>query len=216
MDVQRGIVDRFTEDPAYIRRLRRAVDAAHTAGIPVIYVVIGFRPGHPEISPRNKTFAQLAKSARGTAGGFTEGDPGADVHPDVAPGPHDLIVTKKRVSAFTGSGLETVLRAADIDSLVLTGMATSGVVGGDDRRRRVSGAGEPAGARGGIDHRRRGRWSTEGCPVPARPGRAGTRSWAGGRSRWARARTVVRIWPMTSMTETLTPTGWPNRSSIRK
>jgi nicotinamidase-related amidase len=128
MDVQRGIVDRLAEDPAYIRRLRRAVDAAHTAGTPVIYVVIGFRPGHPEVSPRNKTFAQLAKSARGTAFGFTEGDPGADVHPDVAPGPHDLIVTKKRVSAFTGSDLETVLRAADIDSLVLTGMATSGVV----------------------------------------------------------------------------------------
>ena len=38
------------------------------------------------------------------------------------------IVTKRRVSAFTGSDLEVVLRAAGVDSLVLTGIATSGVV----------------------------------------------------------------------------------------
>jgi len=35
---------------------------------------------------------------------------------------------QRRVSAFTGSDLEVVLRAAGIDHLVLTGIATSGVV----------------------------------------------------------------------------------------
>ncbi|HEV2254171.1 MAG TPA: isochorismatase family cysteine hydrolase [Streptosporangiaceae bacterium] len=58
----------------------------------------------------------------------TAGDPGAAIHPAVAPAPGDLIVTKRRVSAFTGSDLEVVLRAAGIDHLVLTGIATSGVV----------------------------------------------------------------------------------------
>jgi nicotinamidase-related amidase len=38
------------------------------------------------------------------------------------------VITKKRVSAFAGSDLDIVLRAGDIDSLVLTGLATSGVV----------------------------------------------------------------------------------------
>ncbi|SDX21462.1 Isochorismatase family protein [Saccharopolyspora shandongensis] len=37
-------------------------------------------------------------------------------------------MTKKRVSAFTGSDLALVLRSAGIDHLVLTGIATSGVV----------------------------------------------------------------------------------------
>ena len=39
-----------------------------------------------------------------------------------------MVVTKRRVSAFTGSDLEVVLRSNGIDSLVLAGIATSGVV----------------------------------------------------------------------------------------
>lgn len=35
---------------------------------------------------------------------------------------------KKRVSAFTGSDLDVVLRSLDVDALVLSGIATSGVV----------------------------------------------------------------------------------------
>ena len=122
MDVQQGIVDRYP-DPAYLQRLRDAIDAARAAGLPVVYVVIGFRAGHPEISPRNKTFSAVAAN-----GAFAEGDPGVRIHPDVAPLPGDVVVTKKRVSAFAGSDLDLVLRAGGVDSLVLTGIATSGVV----------------------------------------------------------------------------------------
>lgn len=46
----------------------------------------------------------------------------------MAPGPEDIVVTKRRVSAFAGSDLDVVLRSQGIDSLVLTGIATSGVV----------------------------------------------------------------------------------------
>ncbi len=38
------------------------------------------------------------------------------------------MVTKRRASAFSGSDLDVVLRARGIDSLVLTGLSTSGVV----------------------------------------------------------------------------------------
>ena len=38
------------------------------------------------------------------------------------------MVTKRRVSAFSGSDLEVVLRAQDISHLALCGIATSGVV----------------------------------------------------------------------------------------
>src|SRR5262249_51519108 len=40
----------------------------------------------------------------------------------------DIIVTKRRVSAFTGSDLEVVLRAQGLSHLVLSGISTSGVV----------------------------------------------------------------------------------------
>ena len=123
MDVQRGIVERFADDPGYLERLAGAIAAARGAGVPVVYVTIGFRPGHPEISVRNRTFSALA-----AAGRFVEGDPAAEIHPAVAPGPGDLVVTKRRVSAFTGSDLDVVLRAGRTEHLVLAGIATSGVV----------------------------------------------------------------------------------------
>ncbi|MEU1618382.1 isochorismatase family cysteine hydrolase [Streptomyces sp. NPDC005722] len=123
MDVQRAITDRFTGDDGYLPRVRAAIDAARAADVPVLYVVIGFRAGHPEVSARNRTFGALARG-----GGFAAGDPGAEIHPDVAPAPGDVVVTKRRVSAFAGSDLDMVLRAGGVDSLVLTGIATSGVV----------------------------------------------------------------------------------------
>ncbi|MFI5082988.1 MAG: hypothetical protein ACHQCE_18105, partial [Streptosporangiales bacterium] len=57
MDVQRGIVERFADDPGYLQRLADAITAARAAGVLVVYVTIGFRPGHPEISARNRTFS---------------------------------------------------------------------------------------------------------------------------------------------------------------
>jgi nicotinamidase-related amidase len=123
MDVQRGIVERFADDPGYLQRLSAAITAARAAAIPVVYVTIGFRAGYPEISSRNATFAAVAAS-----GGFAAGSPATEVHPAVAPQPGDLLVTKRRVSAFTGSDLQVVLRSLGAGTLVLTGIATSGVV----------------------------------------------------------------------------------------
>ena len=93
------------------------------AGIPVIYVTVGFRPGHPEISARNRSFSAVA-----SAGRFTDTDPAAEIHPAVAPAAKDLVVTKRRVSAFAGSDLEVLLRSLGAGTLVLAGIATSGVV----------------------------------------------------------------------------------------
>jgi nicotinamidase-related amidase len=123
MDVQRGVFERFAGDADYLPRLSRAIDAARAAGIPVIYVVVGFRRGHPEISASNRTFAAAA-----AAGRYADGDPGIEIHPAVAPLPEDPVVTKRRVSAFTGSDLEVLLRGLGVGTLVLTGIATSGVV----------------------------------------------------------------------------------------
>ena len=123
MDVQQGIVERFAGGEGYLARLATAVTAARGAGIGVTYVTVAFRPGYPEVSARNKSFAAIAGTGR-----FTDGDPAVQVHPAVAPAPGDVIVAKRRVSAFAGSDLEVLLRASGTDSLVLAGIATSGVV----------------------------------------------------------------------------------------
>lgn len=123
MDVQRDIVDLVDDGSGYLPRLRRAIDGAREADIPVIYVVIGLRPGQPDVSTRNKVLTSAVRE-----GLFTEGSPGTEIHPDVTPRHGEIVVTKRRGSAFSGSDLDLVLRARGIDSLVLTGIATSGVV----------------------------------------------------------------------------------------
>lgn len=124
MDVQEGIVARFGGgDDGLLERLGSAIDGARAAGVAVIYIRIAFRADFPEVSPNNRAFAMLSSGA-----GFGFDDPQTQIHPAIAPRPGDVVVVKKRVSAFTGSDLELVLRAQGIDTLVLTGIATSGVV----------------------------------------------------------------------------------------
>jgi nicotinamidase-related amidase len=124
MDVQRVIVERFAgSSPGLLPALQRAVAGARQHGVQVIHVGVQFRPGAPEVSMRNKAFAGLVSS-----GFMAAGSPDTEFHPDVAPAGGDIVVYKKRVSAFAGSDLDMVLRARSITSLVLCGISTSGVV----------------------------------------------------------------------------------------
>jgi nicotinamidase-related amidase len=122
MDVQPEIVERFGDDTGLIERISRAAAAARERGMRVIFVKVGFRAGYPEISPRSQTFSRIAE-----LGGFVEGS-SSEIHPALPPAPDDVVVTKRRVSAFSGSDLDVVLRAGGIEALVLSGIATSGVV----------------------------------------------------------------------------------------
>jgi nicotinamidase-related amidase len=124
MDYQAEIVAMFGDKLApMLERAATLIAAAHKAHVPVIYVVVGFRPGYPELSPRSASFATVAQSGR-----FLSATPGADIAPAVRPQAGDIVVVKRRVSAFAGTDLEIILRAKGIDTLLLCGIATSGVV----------------------------------------------------------------------------------------
>ena len=86
-------------------------------------MVVGFRKGYPEVNPNNKSFVILKSGAMNF-----DAEEGTAVHESVAPQPGEIIITKKRVSAFAGSDLEVILKSLGINHLVLTGIATSGVV----------------------------------------------------------------------------------------
>jgi nicotinamidase-related amidase len=57
-----------------------------------------------------------------------EGTWGAEILPEVAPQPGDVVVKKWRSSAFVGTNLDMVLRCNDIKSIVVTGDVTQGCV----------------------------------------------------------------------------------------
>jgi nicotinamidase-related amidase len=124
MDFQTGIVENFADDrEALLARSASLLEAARLAGLKIIHVMVAFRAGHPEASARNKSFGAIRESGR-----FVEGTAGTEIHAALAPKPGDIVVSKRRVSAFSGSDLEIVLRAGGIETLVLAGIATSGVV----------------------------------------------------------------------------------------
>jgi nicotinamidase-related amidase len=124
LDYQETIVDMVPEArQALLEKAAAALAGARSSGLKVIFVVLGFRPGYPEVSPLNKAFRAWRDSGR-----FAPGNPGTGIHPAVKPLPGEPVTTKHRVSAFSGSDLEMLLRAGGIDTLVLAGISTSGVV----------------------------------------------------------------------------------------
>jgi nicotinamidase-related amidase len=123
MDYQPAILRllQAAKDPL-VAKAQNVLTKARAAGLKVIYVNVSLRAGYPEVSERNKRFAAIKKSQ------FLK--PGADCEPDpgVPPQPNDVLVQKRRFSAFTGSDLHVVLRANNVNHLILFGVSTSGVV----------------------------------------------------------------------------------------
>ena len=111
--VERGVVQRTVGLQA----------AARAAGLMVCYCATVFRPGYPEISERNKTFSARKASAQPAV--F---DPLEVIHPDVRPRDGEVVVGKHRVNALFGTGLDVALTGNNIDTIILLGYATSGVV----------------------------------------------------------------------------------------
>lgn len=99
------------------------LEAARQAGVLVIYVVVNFREGYPEVSDRNKSFR-----ARKLSGQPPARDPLTLIIPEVPPKPGEPLVVKHRVNAFFGTDLEQILRAQGIETLILLGHATGGVI----------------------------------------------------------------------------------------
>jgi len=123
MDMQAGILAMFPDSTILVNNVKKAIATARNNNVPVLYIVVGFRNGAPEIGNNNKTFA-AAKERFASV----NMDEFMTVAPALGRLPDELVISKRRVSAFTGSDLEVILRAKGIQHIVLTGVATSGVV----------------------------------------------------------------------------------------
>jgi nicotinamidase-related amidase len=126
MDYQIDVLTKFmtaAQSADAIARVPDLLATAREAGMLVIHVGVAFRPGHPEISPRNSVFSAVKSNNM-----LVAGSEGAAIHPAAAPRPGEPIVVKHRVSPFVETDGETLLRANGIETLVLAGVHTSGVV----------------------------------------------------------------------------------------
>jgi nicotinamidase-related amidase len=104
MDMQMGILAMLPTAATLTGNVAKAIAYARSKQVPVIFVTVGFRPGAPEVSLNNKSFAAgKERFASVNMEEFTR------VHPNLAPVNGEVTVMKRRVSAFTGSDLEVVL-----------------------------------------------------------------------------------------------------------
>jgi nicotinamidase-related amidase len=97
--------------------------AARAAGMLICYSATVFRPGYIEVSERNKTFSERKRT-----GGPAIADPLKVIHPQMQPAEGEPVVGKHRVNAMFGTDLAMILGARNVDTLILLGYATSGVV----------------------------------------------------------------------------------------
>jgi nicotinamidase-related amidase len=123
MDVQNATTAILQDNTAFVKAITKSIETARSKNIRVIYVVVGFRKGYPEVSPDNKAFTIIKNGAM-----TLDSEESFAVYAPIAPQGDEILIKKKRVSAFAGSDLEVVLRASGIKNIVLTGIATSGVV----------------------------------------------------------------------------------------
>ena len=59
---------------------------------------------------------------------MVEGEPLADIVPELPPAPQDVIINKQYASVFFGTSLAALLTSQGVDTLIVTGCSTSGCV----------------------------------------------------------------------------------------
>jgi nicotinamidase-related amidase len=125
MDYQPGILDRVEDPDALAAKARAAIDTMREAGATIGYVRVAFTDEELEAMPDT---AGMARVKAMPAGSMHADSPATQVDERVAPQEGDIIVRKKRVGAFGTTDLDKQLRARGVDTLVLAGISTSGVL----------------------------------------------------------------------------------------
>jgi maleamate amidohydrolase len=98
----------------------RVREAAHAAGIPVILTEVRYQPG----GINGGRFFEKAKPLKA----FVAGEKTGAFAEGLVPQPDEIVITKQYPSAFFGTSLASTLTADGVDSVILTGLTTSGCV----------------------------------------------------------------------------------------
>jgi len=98
----------------------RLRDVARSVGIPVIYTNVVYR----EDGSDGGVFFRKAPVLKN----FVVGNPMGNWPAGLEPADEELVISKQYPSAFFGTSLAQTLHAAEIDTLVITGLTTSGCV----------------------------------------------------------------------------------------
>jgi nicotinamidase-related amidase len=105
--------------PALLANTRKLCDAARAKGVSVYFVNLRFSPGYPEVSPSNKNGQGIKRL------GLFIDDRTA---PELGQRSDEPLIVAHRASVFFGTDLQVRLSAKGIDSLMIVGIASTGVM----------------------------------------------------------------------------------------
>lgn len=98
----------------------RLVSAARLSGTPIIFTNVEYEPG----GSNGGLFYRKLPALKA----FDRGSPLGAFPPSLQPAEGERVFTKQYASAFFGTGLDRHLRESGIDTLLITGLSTSGCV----------------------------------------------------------------------------------------
>lgn len=128
IDMQKDFVDEGAIMEVAMARhriptMRRVIEKCRDAGVPVIYTrhVLSDRF---DVSPLETAYQPKLRAT-----GMREDSDGIEIVPELAPLPHETVVSKHRYDAFHNTPLETILRnirgAGQVDTVIIIGTVTN-------------------------------------------------------------------------------------------
>jgi nicotinamidase-related amidase len=106
-----------------LETVTRVLDAARHTSATIVYITVSFRDDYADAPAHSPLFQ--AEKARGV---MKVGSPGAAICEELTPQTGDLVINKHGVDPFNSTHLANVLRARDVETLVLMGVWTNYVV----------------------------------------------------------------------------------------
>jgi nicotinamidase-related amidase len=103
-----------------IPRLSRLLEACRQAEIPVIFLKMAFRSDRADVGVHVAFRPEMADQDI-----LVEGTEDVEFYDGIKPGSGDIVIVKRRFSAFAGTDLDLILRSRGIDTLIIGGVATN-------------------------------------------------------------------------------------------
>jgi nicotinamidase-related amidase len=124
MDFQAPMLAAVSDGEKLLTRARAALSWARAEKARVVYVRVAFAPeDFAAVPTHSKAFATTAQNKF-----LADGSPESEIDPSLEVQADDIVVRKTRFGAFSTTDLYATLRDQGIDTLVVAGISTAGVV----------------------------------------------------------------------------------------
>jgi nicotinamidase-related amidase len=115
-----GMFGAEVERTGVVKKTADVFDRARSRGLQIVYTRVCYQPGHVDLVVSNPLFGAVAQF-----GALVDGTRGAEIIDELSPQSGDLVVSNNRVNGFVNSSLDFTLRNRNINTIVLTGVATN-------------------------------------------------------------------------------------------